>query len=104
VNLAVLVPVVVLLSAGLFALAIVTARALDAPPQSGLEALVGTRAVVRDAVVSTPEGHVGMVFAEGARWRAVCSEPVPEGSEVEIVAVHFHPARLEVKAVRKGES
>jgi membrane-bound serine protease (ClpP class) len=58
--------------------------ALRPDPQSGAEALIGDRAVVRFA----PEapGKPGMVFLNGELWQAVADEPLAVDDEVRIVA------------------
>lgn len=103
VNLRILVPSVVVFGAGFLALATVAARALRAPPLSGIESLKGARGTVRDALVAAGDGFSGTVFVEGARWRAVSSSAIEAGAVVEVVRVLFRPTRFEVKPVTNGE-
>lgn len=56
--------------------------ALRPPPQSGVETLIGARAVVRRAPQAP--GKQGMVFLNGELWQAVADHPLVEGDEVEI--------------------
>jgi membrane-bound ClpP family serine protease len=80
----------------------VTRRALRGPLQTGLETMVGRRGTVVQPFVPTPEGAVGTVFVEGARWQAVSQTEHEKGATVEVVAVRRQPLRVEVKAVEKG--
>jgi membrane-bound serine protease (ClpP class) len=103
VDLRILGPAVVLLGAGFLALATLAARALRAPPLSGLESLRGARGKVRDALVASDDGFSGTVFVDGARWRAVSKSAIEAGATIEVVKVLFRPTRFEVKLVTNGE-
>lgn len=61
------------------------ARLLDAPPQVGMEALVGLL-----AVVDRWTGDRGVVLLHGTRWNATCEhgETVTTGQRVVVVATH----------------
>ena len=103
VNLRILGPAIVVLGAGFLALATLAAKALRAPPLSGIESLKGARGTVRDALVATGDRFSGTVFVEGARWRAVSNSAIEAGAAVEVVKVLFRPTRFEVKPVTNGE-
>ncbi len=81
-------PWVIVLVAGVVAVAVVliliaVIRGQRRPVVSGAESLVGIRGVARQ-----PLDPAGLVFADGALWRAqVVDGPIAEGEEVEVVAV-----------------
>ncbi len=60
------------------------AAALRPSPQTGSEALIGARAVVRGA--QPIPGQTAMVYLNGELWQAVADLPLAEGDEVEVVA------------------
>jgi membrane-bound serine protease (ClpP class) len=65
------------------------------PARLGSEGLIGERGEVRKPI---EPGRPGQVFVHGEYWSAVAEEPVPEGSEVEVVAVEG--LRLRVRPVK----
>jgi membrane-bound serine protease (ClpP class) len=92
------VPFTAFMTGAVLLFATVAAKALRAPPQSGLETLKGTKAIARTAI--SAEG--GMVFAAGTRWQAVSEEPIAEGQEVVVEETLSHPTRLRVRPNEKG--
>lgn len=67
-------------------------RARRLKARLGVDALVGSEASAMEALA--PEGHV---LVEGEIWRAVASEPVPEGAKLRVVGheqylLHVAPA------------
>ena len=72
-------------------------RTRRAPAYTGSQALVGRLAVAR-----TPLDPEGLVFLEGARWRATAEDaPVAEGERVRVTEVDG--LRLKVKKTEKAE-
>jgi membrane-bound serine protease (ClpP class) len=68
-------------------------------PSMGREQFVGTIAEVTSALVKTADGEMfeGMVRLNGAYWRAVAREAIPDGSHVRVVSfegltLHVVPA------------
>lgn len=61
-----------------------TVNALRPPPQTGVEALIGTRAEVRSAP-SAP-GRPWMVYLNGELWQAVSADDLTVGETVEVIA------------------
>jgi membrane-bound serine protease (ClpP class) len=57
-------------------------------PLTGREQLVGTTAEVTDALVLSPDGEIfqGMVRLNGALWRAVSKEAIPQGAHVRVTS------------------
>ena len=90
-------PLVALGAAGLFFLARLTRRALNAPLESGDDALAGKRGVAKSTF--TPEGSAfsGAVFVDGARWQAIADVAIAAGEPVEVVGLFRSPMRLHVK-------
>lgn len=65
-------------------LATVVLRARLAKPAAGQEALVGTAAVVKEAI---DVGHTGLVLLTGELWRADAQEPMAPGTQVVVERV-----------------
>lgn len=80
VDLAVLLPVVVVAGAGTVAVAVIARRSWQAPASSGDARIVGHLAEVR-----TSDGRAGQVFVDGALWRARSGHPLVEGTMVRVV-------------------
>jgi membrane-bound serine protease (ClpP class) len=80
--------------------AAIAAKALRAPPVSGLEAMRGITAVARTRIST----NGGMVFASGSRWQAISDSPIEEGQEVIVEETLSHPTRLRVRPKEKGAS
>ncbi|HEY3593080.1 MAG TPA: nodulation protein NfeD [Polyangiaceae bacterium] len=99
-NLALFAPFFACVTAAFVIFASVAAKAMRAPPVSGLEAMKGLTAVVRTRV--SPEG--GMVFAAGSLWQAVSDAPIEEGELVIVEETLSHPTRLRVQPKEKGAS
>ena len=70
------------LSAGFPFLLRQTVRLLDQPPQTGMEALEGRKAIVASW---NWEANRGTVRLEGSLWNATADVPVREGDEVLVV-------------------
>ena len=57
-------------------------------PSMGREQFIGTTAEVTDALVPSPDGEIfqGMVRLNGALWRAVSKEAIPQGAHVRVTS------------------
>jgi membrane-bound serine protease (ClpP class) len=97
-------PVVLLLGALLLLLASQGARALEAPPISGAESLVGVEGSASSAFSAVAEGFEGTVQVHGAYWQAHSSMALEAGAVIEILEVQTRPLRLRVQRSRKGRS
>ncbi len=94
------VPFVVVVSGSFVLFAGIAARAMRAPPQTGIESMKGSLAVARTEV--GPSG--GMVFVDGSRWQAEAEGVIAPGEEVIVEEVMENPTRLRVKRSEKGTS
>jgi membrane-bound ClpP family serine protease len=74
---------------------VLVAKTQRRPARLGSEGLIGERGEVRKPI---EPGRPGQVFVHGEYWGAAAEEPVPEGSEVEVVAVEG--LRLRVRPVK----
>jgi membrane-bound serine protease (ClpP class) len=98
VKLALVLPVLLASAFAVFALARATRRALRAPPTTGLESLVGKRGSARSAFGRAAPTAPGLVFVNGARWRAETDdEAIVEGDSIEVIAILEKPTRLKVR-------
>jgi membrane-bound serine protease (ClpP class) len=97
-NFGIFVPFTATMTATFLLFATLAAKAQRAPPQSGLETLLGAKAIARTPI--SAEG--GMVFAAGTRWQAVSETPIEEGQEVIVEETLSHPTRLRVRPNDKG--
>ncbi|MCX7823251.1 MAG: nodulation protein NfeD [Syntrophobacterales bacterium] len=88
----VLIPSVIGISLFFIIVAALTYRAQRMKPKIGMEALIGARGIVEEALMPT-----GKVFVEGELWNAESDEFIPKGSEVEVVEIHN--LRLRVKKI-----
>ena len=98
VSLKVIIPTVIA-TAGIFFFALTVAiRALQRPPVTGVQGLVGQVGVTRSRLAPT-----GDVFIQGELWKAVAeSGEIQEGERVSIVGVEN--LTLRVKETREGSS
>lgn len=101
-----LVPVVVLATLGMLALATVVRRAQHLPPRVGVETLPGAHGHVRAPIVAAPEGYAGSVWIAGTRWAAIADREISTGEAIEVIDVVHYPTRLRVRraAPAYGES
>jgi membrane-bound serine protease (ClpP class) len=83
-------------SAFFFIILYLASRAIFSRPRSGTEGLVGERGVVKKKV--GPRG--GKVFIHGEIWNAFSDDEIPEGTEVEITAVHG--LKIKIKKTEQG--
>jgi membrane-bound serine protease (ClpP class) len=97
-------PIVLLVGALLLLLAAQAARAQEAKPITGPNALIGRQALVSSAF--TPEGseYAGTVSLEGTYWQASSQAALEAGATVEVLEVSTHPLRLRVQRSRKVRS
>ena len=78
-----LIGISIFIAAFFFSVVSAVLRTRRAPPYMGAQALVGRVAVARTAL--EPDG---LVFFEGARWRAKAEDaPVAEGERVRVTSV-----------------
>jgi membrane-bound serine protease (ClpP class) len=99
IDLRVFAPFLVLLTASFFLFARAASKAQAAPLQMGMGSLVGVRGVAKGRV--TADG--GMVFITGARWQALSSASIDDGTAVIVEEVLSHPTRLRVRPIEKGD-
>jgi membrane protein implicated in regulation of membrane protease activity len=93
------VPVFVLVTA-LFVIVLRAVRhAMSGRVQTGREALVGRRGVVRGAFQAAGTRFTGSVFVDGARWAAECDGPLDDAERISVVAVLSQPMRLHVASL-----
>jgi membrane-bound serine protease (ClpP class) len=91
----VLVPAVLVISLFFIGVAMLVVRAQMAKPRMGAAALIGERAVTKEALAPT-----GKVFVHGELWNAISEDPIPAGVQVEVVAVE----NLWLKVRRIGDT
>jgi membrane-bound serine protease (ClpP class) len=96
------VPIVLLMGALLLLLASQAARALEAKPITGPNALVGGQGVVSTAFTAEESEFGGTVRLEGAYWHARSNAQLEAGAAVEVLEVSTHPLCLRVQRSRKG--
>lgn len=100
-ELRIFLPIAAIVAIGFLGVATVAAKALRAPPVTGVEALVGTRGTARTAFGRAGDAFSGMAFVEGARYEAVSDSDLTPGDELEVLEVLSHPVRLRVRGVHK---
>jgi membrane protein implicated in regulation of membrane protease activity len=98
------VPVVLLMGALLLLLAAQAARALEAKPLTGPNALVGGEAEVSSTFAPEESEWSGTVRLEGVYWQARSNLPLEPGTRVEVLEVSTHPLCLRVQRSRKGRA
>lgn len=98
-NLRLFLPVAAVLGIAFLGIATVAAKALRAPPVTGIEALVGTRGTAKTTFDRKDGDFVGMAFVDGARFDALAECEVAPGDALEVVEVLTRPVRLRVKRV-----
>ncbi|HET8934746.1 MAG TPA: nodulation protein NfeD [Polyangiales bacterium] len=98
------VPIVLLMGALLLLLASQAARALEAKPITGANALVGHQAEVSSAFAPEESEFGGTVRLAGTYWHARSQNALEEGATVEVLEVSTHPLCLRVQRSRKGRS
>ena len=96
------VPVVLLMGALLLLLAAQAARAQEAKPLTGPNALIGREAEVSSAFAPEEAEYAGTVLLEGTYWHARSQAALQTGEPVEVLEVSTHPLRLHVQRSRKG--
>ena len=96
------VPIVLLMGALLLLLAAQAARAQEAKPITGPNAMVGSHAEVSSAFASEDSEFSGTVRIEGAYWHARSNVALEAGESVEVLEVSTHPLCLRVQRVAKG--
>ena len=78
--------------AGLFALRpILLQRALDKGGPTNVDALIGQRCHVVEAI---PAGGVGRVRVGAEEWRATCSDDVPAGADADVLGIEGNTLRV----------
>jgi membrane-bound serine protease (ClpP class) len=97
-------PIVAVLALLFVSVATIARRALRAPPQSGVEALIGAQGTAKETFLPQGELFSGSAFVDGARWNAIADAAILEGDAVRVLEVLAHPGRLRVKRIEKGES
>jgi len=85
VGLNIILPVVLILAAGVLLLGRLALAAQRQPPATGTEALIGKQAVARTAF--TP-GAPAMVDVHGELWQATSEAPIDAGGTVRVTAVN----------------
>lgn len=98
------VPIVLLMGALLLLLASQAARALEAKPITGANAMIGSQAEVSSAFTPEEAEFGGMVRIEGTYWNARSNSALEAGATVEVLEVSTHPLRLRVQRSRKARS
>lgn len=98
------VPIVLLVGALLLLLAAQAARAQEAKPITGPNALIGQQAVVSSAFTPEDSEYAGTVLIEGTYWQARSQAALEPGATVEVLEVSTHPLRLRVQRSRKVRS
>lgn len=94
-----LIAATVTVSAGFFLFAVsMVVRTQRRPAVSGEEGMVGESGTV----VKTIDGR-GTVFVHGEYWQASAEEPIPVGSEVEVVGIS-HGLELKVKPKERAKN
>jgi membrane-bound serine protease (ClpP class) len=99
IEVGVFAPFLVVLTASFLLFARAASKAQAAPLQMGMGSLVGARGVAKGPI--TAEG--GMVFITGARWQALSSTSIDDGTAVIVEEVLSHPTRLRVRPIEKGD-
>jgi membrane-bound serine protease (ClpP class) len=100
VQLQLFAPLIVGAALGFVVIARATRKALEAPAETGSEALIAKRGTARSAFGA---GGQGQVFVDGARWQAVTDDPeIRLGDSVEVVAVSRKPTRLRVRRIERS--
>ena len=99
IELRVFAPFLVILTASFLLFARAASRAQAAPLQMGMGSLIGARGVAKGRV--TAEG--GMVFVAGARWQALSSTSIDDGTAVIVEEISSHPTRLRVRPIEEGD-
>jgi membrane-bound serine protease (ClpP class) len=98
VNLALLLPVLLLVALGLALLVRAARQAFAAPQLTGIEALVDRSGEARTSFGREASEHTGIVYLDGARWQAESEEPcIRSGERVRVVSVAGQPTRLIVR-------
>ena len=96
-------PIVTGSALGLWLLIRAARRALRAPQQTGLSAMVGKHGFATTSFSSESEPRIGQVFVDGARWSAESSMgAIKKDEPVEVTAVQEHPTRLVVRRKEEG--
>lgn len=98
------VPTVLLMGALLLLLASQAARAQEAKPITGVNAMIGRQAEVSTAFAAEDSEYAGMVLIEGTYWNARSNVALEVGAAVEVLEVSTHPLRLRVQRSRKARS
>jgi membrane-bound ClpP family serine protease len=88
----------------LLLLAAQAARAQEAKPITGPNAMVGRQAEVSSAFEPEDSEYGGTVRIEGTYWNARSNLPLEAGATVEVLEVSTHPLWLRVQRSRKVRS
>ena len=97
-------PVTLLLGALIFLLAAQGARALEARPITGPEAMIGLHGSAGSSFVRNDDGFSGDVKVEGVYWRATSTAAIADGDLVEVVDVRTRPLQLQVRRIERGRA
>lgn len=81
----VMLPVVLLMTAGMASMIYYAARMYKKRPVSGMEGIVGAEGVVAEDMESP--GEEGKVFIDGEYWNAVSEEPVRKGERIKVKGI-----------------
>jgi membrane-bound serine protease (ClpP class) len=84
VGIGVILPAVLMLSAGVLLLGRLALAAQRQPPATGVETLIGQEAQARSAIAPDMPGQVAV---HGELWQARSEEPIEAGAAVRITAV-----------------